>query len=265
MDIRLNGQVAIVTGSASGIGRGIAEGLADSGAYLAIVDIDGAGARRQAELITDRFGVKSIAIETDVSDSGSVEAMAAAVTGELGGIDILVNNAGIAPAHPLVDFPIELWDKAIAINMTGYFLCARAVAKVMIEQGRGGSIINLSSKSGVRGSAQNSPYNASKSGVIGLGQGWCRELAQYGIRVNSVLPGNVLRGSGIWSPEYINACAEKLGIRPEEVEDHYNRQVPLGRQCTVEDIANLVVFLVSDKAGYITGTSMLVDGGQEMR
>ncbi len=265
MDIRLNGQVAIVTGSASGIGRGIAEGLADSGADLAIVDIDGAGARRQAELITDRFGVSSIAVETDVSDAASVEAMVAAVVGELGGADILVNNAGIAPAHPLVDFPIDLWDKTIAINMTGYFLCARAVAKVMIEQGRGGNIINLSSKTGVRGSAQNSPYNASKFGVIGLGQGWCRELAQHGIRVNSVLPGNVLRGSGIWSVEYTKACAEKLGIRPEEVEDYYNRQVPMGRQCSMEDIANLVVFLVSDKAGYITGTSMLVDGGQEMR
>ncbi|NQT21282.1 MAG: SDR family oxidoreductase, partial [Planctomycetes bacterium] len=127
------------------------------------------------------------------------------------------------------------------------------------EQG-GGNIINISSKTGVRGSANNSAYNASKFGVIGLAQGWCRELASHNIRANSILPGNVLQGSGIWSEEYKKEAARKLGIGPDEVDGYYNKQVPLGRQCTVEDIANLVVFLVSDKASYITGTSMLVDG-----
>jgi len=265
MEIRLDGKVAIVTGSASGIGKGIAEGLAASGANIAIVDIDEPAALNQADLIARKFGVKALAIKTDVTDPASTEAMARTVVEKLGGIDILVNNAGIAPAHPLLDFPVDQWNKAVAINLTGYFLCARAVVTVLLAQGRGGSIINISSKTGVRGSADNSPYNATKFGVIGLAQGWCRELARHNIRVNSVLPGNVLQGSGIWSQEYKAACAHKLGIKPEEVEDYYNRQVPLGRSCTLEDIANLVVFLVSDKASYITGASMLVDGGQEMR
>ena len=135
----------------------------------------------------------------------------------------------------------------------------------MIEQGRGGNIINISSKSGVRGSGNNSAYNATKFGVIGLAQGWAQELAQYNIRVNSVLPGNVIRGSGIWSEEYIQRRAERYGIKPEDVEAHYNRQVPLGRQCDPADVANTVVYLVSDLASYVTGCSHLVDGGQEMR
>ena len=142
---------------------------------------------------------------------------------------------------------------------------AQAVVKAFLEQGEGGNIINISSKSGVRGSRDNSAYSATKFGEIGLTQGWARELAKHGIRVNAVCPGNVLRGSGIWNEEYIAAAAKKLGIRPEEVEAHYNKQVPLGRQCLPEDIANLVVFLVSDKASYITGCLHLVDGGQEMR
>jgi sorbitol-6-phosphate 2-dehydrogenase len=176
-----------------------------------------------------------------------------------------VNCAGIAPAHPLADFPVNAWHKTIAINLTGYFLVARSVVPHMIQAGKGGSIVNISSKSGVRGSANNSPYNATKFGEIGLAQGWARELAPHNIRVNSVLPGNVLEGSGIWNEAYVKECAHKLGIKPEEVKDHYNRQVPLGRSCSVEDIANMVVFLCSDRATYITGGSHLVDGGQEMR
>jgi sorbitol-6-phosphate 2-dehydrogenase len=186
------------------------------------------------------------------------------VVQEFGGIDILVNNAGIAPAYSLSDFPESDWDRAIAINLKGYFLCAQAVARRMIKQGRGGSIINISSKSGIRGSADNSAYNASKFGVIGLAQGWAQELAKHKIRVNSVLPGNVIRGSGIWSPEYIQARAKQAGIKPEEVAEYYIKKVPLGRQCEPEDVANVVVFLVSDLASYITGCSHLVDGGQEM-
>ena len=200
-----------------------------------------------------------------MTDKSSIEQAVDEVVEKLGRIDILVNNAGIAPSFPLTDFPEDKWDLTIAINLKGYFLVAQAVVKQMLKQGEGGNIINISSKTGVRGSSDNSAYNASKFGVIGLAQGWAREFAKHNIRVNSVLPGNVLRGSGIWNSEYIKAAARKYGIKPEEVEDHYNKQVPLGRQCEVEDIANMVVFLVSDHASYITGCSHLVDGGQEMR
>ena len=264
MIISLKGQVAVVTGAASGIGRGIAEGLAASEADVALADINLEGAQKAAGEIAAEYSVHTLAVKVDVTSSADAAAMAEKVAAELGRIDILVNNAGIAPAFPLADFPEDKWDLTVDVNLKGYFLCAKAVAPQMIKQG-GGNIINISSKTGVRGSANNSAYNATKFGVIGLAQGWCRELADHNIRINSVLPGNVLRGSGIWSEEYKKECARKLGIEPEEVDEHYNKQVPLGRQCTVEDIANLVVFLVSDKASYITGTSMLVDGGQEMR
>jgi sorbitol-6-phosphate 2-dehydrogenase len=273
MNISLKSKVAIVTGGASGIGKGIVMGLAEAGADVAIADVRADAAEALAREVAKKFRVRCIGVQTDVTQKASVEAMVARVVAELGRVDILVNNAGIAPAYPLVDFPEEKWDLCIDINMKGYFLCAQAVAKQLIkqnqacgEQGRtGGNIINISSKSGIRGSRDNSAYNASKFGVIGLAQGWSRELARYKIRVNSVLPGNVLRGSGIWSEEYVAACAKKLGIKPEEVEDYYNKQVPLGRQCFPEDVANMVVFLCSDRASYITGCTHLVDGEQEMK
>jgi len=263
--ISLKGKAAIVTGAASGIGRGIARGLAEADANVAIADINESGARAVAEEFAALGLPRALPVRVDVTDESSVDGMVAGVLKEFGRIDILVNNAGIAPSAPLAEFPTDKWHRTLAINLTGYFLCARAVARVLIRQGRGGNIINISSKSGVRGSADNSAYNATKFGAIGLAQGWARELAEYGIRVNSVLPGNVIRGSGIWNEEYLAARARKAGIRPEDVEDYYNRQVPLGRQCEPEDVANVVVYLVSDLASYVTGCSHLVDGGQEMR
>jgi len=265
MNIDLSGKVAIVTGSASGIGKGIATGLATSKADIVIADINIEGANDTAEELAKEHGIRAIGVKMDVTDKAGIKQAVDKIVEKLGRIDILVNNAGIAPSYSLVDFPEDKWDLTIAINMKGYFLVAQAVVKQMLKQGEGGNIINISSKTGLRGSSDNSAYNASKFGVIGLAQGWSRELAKHGIRVNSVLPGNVLRGSGIWNEDYKKACAKKYGIKPEEVEAHYNKQVPLGRQCEVEDIANMVVYLVSDYASYITGCSHLVDGGQEMR
>jgi sorbitol-6-phosphate 2-dehydrogenase len=263
--LSLKGKAAIVTGGASGIGRGIAEGLAAADAGVAVADINLEAARKAAAEITQRGGGRAWAVAVDVTDKRSVERMVEATVAEFGRVDILVNNAGIAPSFPLADFPEADWDRTVAINLKGYFLCAQAVARALIRQAQGGSIVNISSKSGVRGSADNSAYNATKFGVIGLAQGWAQELAKHRIRVNSVLPGNVIRGSGIWSQEYIRARAGNAGITPEQVEEYYNRKVPLGRQCTPEDVANTVLYLVSDLSSYITGCSHLVDGGQEMR
>jgi sorbitol-6-phosphate 2-dehydrogenase len=263
--ISFEGQVAIVTGGASGIGLGIASGLARVGAHVVIADINIDAAEEVVESLAAEHLPGALAVKVDVTDEASVDAMMEEVVAEFGRLDILVNNAGIAPAGPLAEFDKSAWDKTLAINLTGYFLCARAAARVMMEQGQGGNIINISSKSGVRGSKDNSPYNATKFAAIGLAQGWALEFAPHGIRVNSVLPGNVIQGSGIWSEEYINACAAKKGIAPEEVEAHYNKQVPLGRQCEPQDVANTVIYLCSDLASYITGGSHLVDGGQEMR
>jgi sorbitol-6-phosphate 2-dehydrogenase len=263
--LSLKGKAAIVTGGASGIGRGIAEGLSAADAAVAVADINLDAARKAAAEITERGEGRAWAVGVDVTDKRSVEKMVEATVAEFGRVDILVNNAGIAPSFSLPDFPEADWDRTVAINLKGYFLCAQAVARALIRQGRGGSIVNISSKSGVRGSADNSAYNATKFGVIGLAQGWAQELAKHRIRVNSVLPGNVIRGSGIWSEQYVRARAGQAGSPVEQVEDYYNRKVPLGRQCTPEDVANAVVYLVSDLSSYITGCSHLVDGGQEMR
>jgi len=263
--ISLKGKAAIVTGAASGIGHGIATGLAEAGANVAIADINVEGGEAVVSEFAEKGLPRAVAVRVDVTDKTSVTEMVSAVREEFGRIDILVNNAGIAPSHSLTDFPEDKWDLTVAINLKGYFLCGQAVAAALIEQGEGGNIVNISSKSGVRGSANNSAYNATKFGVIGLAQGWARELAKHNIRVNSVLPGNVLRGSGIWNKEYLEARAKQRGLSVDEVIDYYNKQVPLGRQCELADIANMVVFLVSDMASYITGCSHLVDGGQEMR
>lgn len=263
--ISLKDKVAIVTGAASGIGKGIAAGLAEADANVVVADINLKG----AEAVVAEFAAKglprALAVSVDVTRRESVEGMVKAAVAAFGRLDILVNNAGIAPSFPLVDFPEDKWDLTIAINLKGYFLCGQAAARELVRQGRGGCIINISSKSGVRGSADNSAYCASKFGVIGLAQGWAQELARHKIRVNSVLPGNVIRGSGIWNEDYLKARAQQAGITLDKVEDHYNRRVPLGRQCEAADVANVVVYLCSDLAGYVTGTSHLVDGGQEMR
>lgn len=263
--ISLKGKVAIVTGAGSGIGRGIARGLAEAEANVVIADINLKGAEETVAEINACDGGRAVAVSVDVTRKASVEQMVEAAVRAFGRVDILVNNAGIAPSCPLPEFPEDKWDQTIAINLKGYFLCGQAVARRLIEQGQGGAIVNISSKSGVRGSADNSAYNATKFGAIGLAQGWAQELAKHRIRVNSVLPGNVLKGSGIWNKEYIEARAKNAGITPEQVEEHYNKRVPLGRQCQPEDVANAVIYLVSDLSSYITGCSHLVDGGQEMR
>ena len=173
-----------------------------------------------------------------------------------------VPAAGIAPAFPLVDFPVGPWRKAIDINLTGYFLTAREAARVLIRQGRGGSIILVSSKSGLDASKANSAYNATKAGEIHLARGWALELGAEGIRVNAIAPGNVFKGSKIWNPEYIEAAARKRGIQPEEVIPYYVGLTALGIEIQPEDVAGVVCWLASDAARVITGQVIVCDAGQ---
>ncbi|MDA0837867.1 MAG: glucose 1-dehydrogenase [Planctomycetota bacterium] len=265
MEIRFKDQTILITGSASGIGKGIATEFAASGGNVVIADLNEAGAQTTADELAREHGVQTMAVRVDVTSKAECQAMAGKVMGRFGRIDCLVNNAGVTLSYPIEDFPEDKWDLTMAINLKGYFLITQAVVPRMKAGGRGGSIVNIASKTGLRGSAANSAYSASKGGVVIMTQGWAREFAPEGIRVNSVCPGNVLHGSGNWSDELKRSYAVKLGITVGEVEQHYINQVPLKRPCTVEDVANLVVFLSSDKASYITGCWHLVDGGQEMR
>ncbi len=261
----LKGQIAIVSGAGSGLGKSIAIGLARAGASVAIADIDMKAAEQSCCLIQSELPKAEImTVRCDVTSEGSVNAAFESLLQHFGGLDILVNAAGIAPAGALVDLPVEKWRQTLEINLTGYFLMAQAAAKIMKQQGMGGNIINVSSKSGLQASKNNTPYNATKAGEIHMARGWALELGEYGIRVNSVCPGNVFEGSKIWNPQYIKECAKKYGIQPEEVIPYYINKTALKREIMGQDVADSVVFLCSDKARTITGQILVPDSGQVM-
>jgi len=278
-------RVALVTGAGSGLGRGIAEGLARAGARVALVDIDLDAAEETHAWIAKAVAPhRSLAVRADVTDETQVAAAFKKAVEAFGGLDICVAAAGIAPAHPLVDFPVAAWRKAVDVNLTGYFLTGREAARVLTKQGRGGpvrrsptcppepngrrrkgeggSIILVSSKSGLEASKNNSAYNATKAGEIHLMRGWAVELGPAGIRVNAVAPGNVFKGSKIWNEEYIKEAARKRGIRPEEVIPYYVGLTALGIEIQPEDVAGVVVWLASDAARVITGQVIVCDAGQ---
>jgi len=259
----LAGRSALVSGAGSGLGRAVAEGLARAGARVGLLDIDLEAAEETHSRISQAVGPHhSLALRCDVTDEAQVIEATARVAEAFGGLDVAVAAAGIAPAHPLVEFPVEAWRRALEINLTGYFLVGREAARHMVRQGRGGAIILLSSKSGLEASKANSAYNATKAGEIHLARGWALELGRHGIRVNAVAPGNVFKGSKIWNEEYIRACAEKRGIRPEEVIPYYVGLTALGVEIQPEDVAGVVVWLASDAARVVTGQTIVCDAGQ---
>jgi sorbitol-6-phosphate 2-dehydrogenase len=269
----LQDRIAVVTGGAQGLGEAICHRLAREGAHVVVADLNLEGARRVAADIegrTDRSrrGLRSddrraLAVEVDVTDEAQVAAMVDRTVQALGRLDILVSNAGILVAEPVDQFPVDEWRAVIEVNLVGYFLCAKHAARVMKAQ-RDGVIIQVNSKSGKKGSYKNSAYAASKFGGIGLTQSIALELAEYGVRVNAVCPGNLL-DSPLWVDSLYEQYARNLGITEEEVRQRYVDQVPMKRGCTYEDVCNVVVFLASDQASYMTGQAINVTGGQEMR
>jgi NAD(P)-dependent dehydrogenase (short-subunit alcohol dehydrogenase family)/rhamnose utilization protein RhaD (predicted bifunctional aldolase and dehydrogenase) len=262
---QLKGRIGIVTGAGSGLGRSIAIGLARAGAMVALADIDKAAAEQTAEMIKDEMpGALALIVACNVTDEANVESSYQKLLNEWGGLDILVNAAGLAPAYPLVETPVEKWRLALEVNLTGYLLMAKHASRIFIEQGMGGSIINLSSKSGLGASKNNTAYNATKAGELHMARGWAMELGEHNIRVNCVCPGNVFEGSKIWNPTYIKACAKKYGIEPEEVIPYYVNKTMLKREIKGQDIADSVVFLCSDRAQTITGQVVVADSGQVM-
>ena len=259
----LAGKAALVTGAGSGLGRGIAEGLARAGARVALVDIDLQALGETCAAVGRSAGIEAcLTVRADVTDETQVAEAFRQAADAFGGLDICVPAAGIAPAFPLIDFPVGPWRKALENNLTGYFLAAREAARVMTRQGRGGSIILVSSKSGLEASKANSAYNATKAGEIHLARGWALELGPAGIRVNAIAPGNVFENSKIWNPEYIEVCAKKRGLKPEEVIPYYVGLTALGVEIQPEDVANVAVWLASDFARTITGQVIVCDAGQ---
>jgi NAD(P)-dependent dehydrogenase (short-subunit alcohol dehydrogenase family)/rhamnose utilization protein RhaD (predicted bifunctional aldolase and dehydrogenase) len=261
----LQERIAVVTGAGSGLGKSIAIGLARAGAAVGLADIDTKAAEQTHRIIKSELpDASAMVLGCNVTDETSVRKTFEALLDNWGGLDIMVNAAGVAPAAQLVDMPVDKWRLALEVNLTGYFLMARAAARIMIQQAIGGGIINISSKSALEASRNNTPYNATKAGEIHMARGWALELGKYGIRVNSICPGNVFEGSKIWNPRYMKVCARKYGIKPQEVVSYYVSKTALKREIKGQDIADAVVFLCSDKARTITGQTLVADAGQVM-
>lgn len=241
-------KTAIVTGAAQGIGRAIAFKLAKSGYNVVISDIlMEAGEKTAAEI--QKIGVKSLAVRTDVSNILQVKNLISSTMDTFGSLDILVNNAGITRDNLSMRMSEADWDTVLNINLKGSFLCAQAASKYMMKQ-KFGRIVNIASVSGILGTAGQANYASSKAGVIALTKALARELAARNITVNAVAPGFIL-----------TEMTEKL---PDNVKESYLAQIPLGRAGTAEDIANVVDFLVSPAASYITGIVITVSGGMVM-
>jgi sorbitol-6-phosphate 2-dehydrogenase len=258
---RLSGRVALVTGAGQGIGRGIALSLARAGADVAINDVNPETAQSTAQEISG-LGRRSLAIPADVSQSQEVRHIMDRVLGELGAIHILVNNAGVCFTAFITDLAEAEWDRTMLVNLKSMFLCCQAAAPVMMNQTYG-KIVNVSSKSGKQGGLWLTAYCASKFGIIGFTQSLALELAPHNINVNAICPGTVY--TPLWDNVLKEAYAKKLDMEVEKVRDYYNAKVPLGREVTLEEIGNVVVFLCSDESSYMTGQAINITGGQEMR
>ena len=247
----LAGRVALVTGSAQGIGAGIARAVAEAGASVAVCDLDTDLAAKTAEEL-GRIGPRAIAVPIDVADGASVRSAVAKVEADLGPIHVLVNNAGIDKIEMFVDSEESTWDRLIAVNLKGMLLCCRAVLDGMTERGAG-RIINLGSDAGRVGSSGEAVYSATKGGVIAFTKTLAREVARTGITVNCVCPG---------------PTDTKLLAQVEEFDAKLHaslaRAIPLKRLGRPEDVAAMVAFLSSDAAGYVTGQTISVSGGLTM-
>ncbi len=256
--LRLDKKVAVITGAAQGLGEALAQRLDAEGCQVVVGDINIDAARKVAEGLKD-----AVAVQVDVTNEEQVANLFKVALDKYGRVDVTVCNAAILMADAVVDFELDRWSKMLEVNLTGYFLTAKHAARAM-EQNEVGSIIQINSKSGKKGSFKNSAYAASKFGGIGFTQSLALELAESGIRVNSICPGNML-DSPLWVNSLYKQYAKNQGITEGEVREKYINQVPMKRGCQYEDVANLMVFLASEQSSYITGQAMNVTGGQEMR
>lgn len=237
---------AVITGSARGIGRGIAELLAQKGLNVVISDVLFEEAEKTAQEIAGRYGVKTLAVKTDVTDPAAAQQLMDETRRKLGSVDFLVNNAGVTKDNLSIRMSEKEWDLVLDVNLKGSFLCAQAATKEMMKQ-RFGRVVNIASIAGILGSAGQANYASSKAGLIGLTKVLARELGSRNITVNAVAPGFI--------------STEMTDKLPDKVKEEYLAQIPLKRAGTVLDIAEAVAFLLSPAASYITGTVINVSGG----
>ncbi|MBD2799713.1 sorbitol-6-phosphate dehydrogenase [Xenorhabdus sp. M] len=255
--------VAVVVGGGQTLGAFLCEGLAEAGYRVAVADLNGENASKVASSLNDKYKTGTAkGFQVDATCEESVKALATSVAATFHQVNLLVYSAGIAKAAPITHFPLNDFELSLQVNLIGYFLTAREFAQIMIREGIKGRIIQINSKSGKMGSKHNTGYSAAKFGGVGLTQSLALDLAEYGITVHSLMLGNLLKSPMFQSliPQY----AEKLKIKPEEVESVYTAKVPLNRGCEYQDVLNVLLFYASDKASYCTGQSINITGGQVM-
>jgi 2-deoxy-D-gluconate 3-dehydrogenase len=242
----LEGKVAIVTGASRGLGKAMAIGLAKAGADVVVTDVldTKTTVKEIKELHRESFG-----LEVDVSNKSDVEAMATEVKEKFGRIDILVNNAGILRTGNAEVLNKDDWDKVIEVNLTGQFLCAQAVGRLMMKQKSGGKIINISSIAGLAGYASSVPYSASKAGVISLTQTLAAEWGKYNLNVNAICP-------GVFATDMTDDY-----LKDEQFKNMIKTKVPLARYAEPEELVGTVIYLASKASDYVTGHSIVIDGG----
>jgi 2-deoxy-D-gluconate 3-dehydrogenase len=247
----LTGRTAIVTGGAMGIGLAIARRLHEAGANIAVADPDD---RRSVaiEMFDDSRSGSAIGFAVDVTDEDGVDAMVGETAEHFGSVDILVNNAGIYPSCPVMEMDLKLWQRVLDINLTGLFLCTKAVAARMIEQGEGGRIVNITSIDALHPSMVGlAHYDASKHGAWGFTKNVALELAPHGIAVNAIAPGGI-RTPGVGGMDDATISA-------------FESMIPAGRMGEADEIARAALYFASDLCSYTTGSQLVVDGGRLLR
>lgn len=246
--MRFDNKCALVTGGGSGIGRAVCLAFAREGADVGVADVSLEGAEATAQEVR-KNGRKAAALRVDVADPAAVPAMVKQAVAALGRIDMLINSAGVREIVPFLQLPFAEWQRVIAINLTGTFLCSQAVAQHFVAQGKGGKIVNLASVAGLMAVPNRAAYVSSKHAVVGLTKEMAMELADKNIQVNAVAPGVVetaMTASYFDKPEIVAAL---------------NRVHPAGRWAQPEEIAHLILFLASSEADFITGATFPIDGG----
>jgi NAD(P)-dependent dehydrogenase (short-subunit alcohol dehydrogenase family) len=248
MDLLLNDKVALVTGAGGGIGASIAEALAREGCVVCIADVNLELAQR-VEKSLQKEGHQAFSVQMDVSDALRVDQVVRQVVSDYGRIDILVNNAGIIKTEPMVDSSIQGWEEVSRINLSSVFYCSKAVLPFMIEE-KYGKIVNIASISAMRGGGAlgNTLYGTTKAGVVAMTKGLARELAPLRINVNAI------------APAVVETSMTESKLTPE-LREKIREKIPIGRLGNASDIASLAAFLASDISGYITGETIVIDGG----